>query len=172
MDTMEITIDIANKYQLFEKRRLQYDIFDGVMMKTKWTDDAIIEFKRLQSERYKEVHKFKYLEKKDGILKNAKEKYHYMNPESRYNQKKDEKNMSYYLSKRLKMKKIDEMTKNKVYSEPEVSSSEPEVSSLEPEVSSLEASLLSLIVSGSSDASNSFSFESVEPLNFDKLILS
>ena len=161
MDTIEITIDIANKYKLFDKRRLQYDIFDGIMMKTKWTDEAITEFKRLQADRYKEVHKQKYLEKKDDILKKCKEKYHYLNPESRYNDKKDNK-MSYYLSKRLKVKKIEEMIKNKVYSL-EPASLEP--ASLEP--ASLEPA--SLIVS---DSVNSFSFRSVEALDFDKLILS
>jgi hypothetical protein len=156
MDTIEITIDIANKYQLFEKRRLQYDIFDGVMMKTKWTEEAVVEFKRLQAERYKDVHKQKYLEKKDDILKNAKEKYHYLNPESRYNQKKDEKTISYYLARRLKSKKLEEMQKNKIHSLEPVSLG-AERCSLEP---------VSLIVS-----SNSFSFKSVDPFDFDKLNL-
>lgn len=160
MDTIEITIDIANKYQLFEKRRLQYDIFDGVMMKTKWTEEAVVEFKRLQAERYKDVHKQKYLEKKDDILKNAKEKYHYLNPESRYNQKKDEKTISYYLARRLKSKKLEEMQKTKNYS-------------LEPEPESLIVSDGSKeLTSSSKDTSNSFSFRSEEALDLDKLILS
>jgi len=96
----EFIVDLQNaiQYHLLEKRQQKYEVIEGKMRLMKWTEEALIEKKTLQKNKYKMT----YEKNKDEILQKAKEKYKVKHPDVKHYQKKEDKQLNYYLSKKLK----------------------------------------------------------------------
>lgn len=98
-DLVEFIVDLekAEKYDLLSKRLMKFDVIEGKVYKMTWTEAALQERKRLQKEKYKKT----YEENKEDILLKAKKRYQEKHPDAKV-YTKEEKKLTYYLSKKLK----------------------------------------------------------------------